>query len=171
MFVILHGLTWGGATFWESSDRTKEIGEKNMDVPRSHRVLVHHQFQARAKELCETRSIVRSALGQGICPSPSVEDIVLAIDEACQNIIRHAYHGETDDLIILHIYQKENTLVITLRDYAPEVSENCMKPRDLEDLRPGGLGCHFIQQVMDEVSVGPPSEGTGNMLQMVKHLA
>ncbi len=141
-----------------------------MDVPLDHPLLVNHQFQARAKELCETRSLVRKALGQGICSSISVEDIVLAIDEACQNIIRHAYQGETDDLIVLHIYQRDNTLVIMLRDYGPNVGKDCMKPRDLEDLRPGGLGCHFIQQVMDEVSMGPPPEGIGNVLQMVKHL-
>jgi sigma-B regulation protein RsbU (phosphoserine phosphatase) len=129
-----------------------------------------HNFPARAKELCETRSAVRNFLLHCGCASNTVEDVVLAIDEACQNIIRHAYHGETNEEIILHISRNGNCLNISLEDFAPEVSADCMKPRELADVRPGGLGCHFIKQVMDEVSVGPSPNGRGNILRMVKQL-
>ena len=133
-------------------------------------VLLKHRFPARAKELCETRSAVRNCLAHTGCTSNAVEDIVLAIDEACQNIIRHAYQGETDEEIILQIAREKDVLQITLEDSAPEVSADCMKPRELEDLRPGGLGCHFIKQVMDEVSVGPSPSRRGNILKMSKRL-
>ena len=133
-------------------------------------VLLEHHFPARAKELCDTRSAVRNCLTHCQYASATVEDVVLAIDEACQNIIRHAYRGETDEEIILQIERKGKALVISLKDSAPEVRADCMKPRDLEDIRPGGLGCHFIQQVMDEVSVGPSPTGKGNILRMVKSM-
>ncbi len=130
-----------------------------------------HNFPARAKELCETRSAVRNFLTHCDCVSTTVEDVVLAIDEACQNIIRHAYQGETDEEIILKIGREGNILQISLEDTAPEVGSDCMKPREFEDIRPGGLGCHFIKQVMDEVSVGPSPSGRGNILRMRKRLA
>ena len=132
--------------------------------------LLEHHFPARAKELCDTRSAVRNFLTNGGCVSSTVDDVVLAIDEACQNIIRHAYRGETDEEIILQIGWEGDVLKISLEDSAPEVGSDCMKPRDLEDIRPGGLGCHFIQQVMDDVSVGPSPSGRGNILRMIKRV-
>ena len=140
------------------------------DSNKKNDVLLVHHFPARAKKLCDTRAAVRNCLTQYQYGSTTVEDVVLAIDEACQNIIRHAYRGETDEEIILQIERQGNTLVISLQDSAPEVRSDCMKPRDLEDIRPGGLGCHFIQQVMDEVSVGPSPTGKGNILRMVKNM-
>lgn len=142
----------------------------NSDTHKMNEPVLEHLFRALAKELCETRSAVRNSLTQCGYRSTTIEDIVLAIDEACQNIIRHAYRGETDEEILLQIVRDGDALVISLRDYAPEVSSDCMKPRDLEDIRPGGLGCHLIQQVMDEVSVGRPPEGPGNILRMVKRI-
>jgi len=132
--------------------------------------VLEYRFPARANELCQTRTVVRTALTNSGCCSATVEDVVLAIDEACQNIIRHAYCGETDEEIVLNIEQDGETLVISLRDYASEVSADCMKSRDLGDIRPGGLGCHFIQEVMDEVSLSRPPEGSGNVLRMIKQM-
>lgn len=142
----------------------------NSDSNEKNNLLLTHNFPARAKELCDTRSAVRNFLAHCGCASTTVEDVVLAIDEACQNIIRHAYQGETDEEIILQIGREGNVLKISLEDSAPEVSSDCMKPRELEDIRPGGLGCHFIRQVMDEVSVGPSPSGRGNILRMLKRL-
>jgi sigma-B regulation protein RsbU (phosphoserine phosphatase) len=131
-------------------------------------VILDHQFPARARELGPTRAMTRMALNNHGWHSDRVEDIVLAIDEACQNIIRHAYHGECDDPITLHIELNHNALVVILEDQAPSVSPDCMNPREFEDIRPGGLGCHFMRQVMDTVSIGPSSTGQGNRLCMVK---
>ncbi len=130
--------------------------------------LLEHRFRARAKELCTTRNVVRACLEQSGCCSETVEDLVLAIDEACQNIIRHAYCGETDEEIVLEIGCEGDELVVSLLDYAPEVSPDCLKSRDLDDMRPGGLGCYFIRQVMDDVSLSRLASGHGNVLRMVK---
>ncbi len=137
------------------------------DTSHEH-VILEHQFPARAKELGLTRTMTRMALNNHEWSSDIVEDIVLAIDEACQNIIRHAYRGECDDQIILHITLNDKKLVVILEDHAPTISPNCMNPRAFEDIRPGGLGCHFIRQVMDTVTIGPSPTGHGNILRMVK---
>ena len=137
--------------------------------PNEH-VVFEHQFPARARELGSTRALARIALNNQGWHTDIVEDIVLAIDEACQNIIRHAYHGECDDPITLHIEFKHNALVVVLEDQAPAVSPDCMNPRAFDDIRPGGLGCHFMRQVMDTVSISPSPTGQGNMLRMVKRV-
>ena len=56
---------------------------------------------AQAKELKRIRDAARECVERCGCSAQSTADIVLAIDEACQNIIRHAYHGECDDIIEL----------------------------------------------------------------------
>jgi len=134
------------------------------------KVLLEHRFPARAKVLWQTRSAVRDCLGNDGCQTGVVDDVVLAIDEACQNIIRHAYCGETDQEILLHITRYESQLEIQLRDFAPTVSPDCMKPRALEDIRPGGLGAHLIQEIMDEVSIAPSPNGQGNVMRMTKRV-
>ena len=153
--------------FWPSSSQpSMSPHTSRMNQP----AILEHRFPARARELAYTRAITRTSLNNQGWGTDTVEEVVLAIDEACQNIIRHAYRRECDETITLHIHFQEETLVVVLEDTAPAVSPNCMKPRAFEDLRPGGLGCHFIQQVMDQVSIGPSATGQGNTLRMVKHL-
>ena len=136
----------------------------------SGNVIVDHRFPARARELSLTRTVTRTALNNQGWSTDIVEAIVLAIDEACQNIIRHAYRGECDAPIMLHIELQGERLMVILMDQAPAVSSDCMQPRAFEDLRPGGLGCHFIQQVMDHVSMEPSPSGQGNILRMTKDI-
>ncbi len=104
------------------------------------------------------------------CSDAAARDIVLAVDEACQNIIRHAYGGATDGEIVLDIARREGHMIFSLRDRADPVDVTKIRPRDLDELRPGGLGTHFIREVMDEVDFLPPPEGRGNVLRMVKRI-
>ncbi|MBL93763.1 MAG: Phosphoserine phosphatase RsbU [Alphaproteobacteria bacterium MarineAlpha3_Bin5] len=97
-----------------------------------------------------------------------VSDIVLAVDEACQNIIRHAYKANEDGEISIEIRKRDSAMIILLRDYAEAIDVSKVKPRDLNDIKPGGLGTHLIREVMDDVNfLSPPFDG-GNLLRMVK---
>ncbi|GJL55048.1 MAG: hypothetical protein NPIRA02_21800 [Nitrospirales bacterium] len=143
----------------------------HFDTPTSDHDALVHRFPARAKNLKDTRTKVRATLTQlGYCPD-TIEQVVIAIDEACQNIIRHAYGQETEEAIVLRIQYQQHDLHITLRDYAPPVDADCIKLRDLRDIRPGGLGGHFMHHIMDEISVECAPEGNGNILQMHKRFA
>ena len=77
--------------------------------------------------------------------------VVLAVDEACTNIIRHSYDGATDKPIICEGKAEDDAIVITLRDYGKKVDLTKIHSRDLSEVRPGGLGVHFIREVMDSV--------------------
>jgi len=136
---------------------------------RSKRVL-QLRFPARAAELKRVRDAVRESVADCGCSAKSTADVVLATDEACQNIIRHAYRGDSDNVIELEVEHRGDRLVFSLTDQAPTSDPSRIKPRDLADIRPGGLGTYFIRRVMDEVEFLKPPSGRGNLLRMVRRI-
>jgi sigma-B regulation protein RsbU (phosphoserine phosphatase) len=132
--------------------------------------VLQRRFPARAAELKRIREAMREGVASCGCSAKSTADIVLAIDEACQNIIRHAYRGDSDNVIELEVEHRGDRLVFSLIDHAPTIDSSKVKPRDLDDIRPGGLGTHFIRRVMDEVEFQKPASGRGNLLRMVRRI-
>ncbi len=128
------------------------------------------RFPARAEQLKEIRAAVREAALAAGCGEGCAQDMVIAVDEACQNIIRHGYCGDPDGPIELRIERCGATLVFSLFDWAPKVDPAEVRPRDLDDLRPGGLGTHLMRETMDECEFVEPPPGCGNVLRMVKRI-
>ncbi|UCE86990.1 MAG: ATP-binding protein [Deltaproteobacteria bacterium] len=125
---------------------------------------------ARADQLRRVREEVRAAVDGCGCSAQAAGDIVLAVDEACQNIIRHAYGDACEGSIAIEIERVGDELVFSLVDSAPPLDPRSVKPRDLDDLRPGGLGTHLIRTVMDETDFARHPSGAGNLLRMVKRI-
>jgi anti-sigma regulatory factor (Ser/Thr protein kinase) len=129
------------------------------------RQLLHKRFAALSEQLRQVREWVRdTALSCGISEEHAAR-IVIGVNEACMNIITHAYGAEPGD-IELDISLQDAQLVIQLTDFARTVDCSKIKSRDLDDIRPGGLGVHFIQEVMDEVEYRPRTQGDGNIVVM-----
>ncbi|MGY9000273.1 MAG: SpoIIE family protein phosphatase [Rhodospirillales bacterium] len=116
------------------------------------------------------RSVVTQAASLCECSDDMVQDVVIAVDEALQNIIRHAYSNRPDGEIKVTICRSVANLIFFIQDYADQIDIKKVKPRDLSDVRPGGLGTHFIREVMDEVIFLPLPEGSGNLLKLVKRI-
>lgn len=95
--------------------------------------------------------------------------ITLAVDEACSNIIKHAYHGKTDKLIIIRCRLREDGIEVILRDFGKRADIKEIKSRELDDVRPGGLGVHLIKSVMDVV-IYDNSLAQGTQLTLAKYL-
>lgn len=98
--------------------------------------------------------------------------VVLAVDEALTNIIRHAYRGRNDQRIEITFRcmsgaDGQEALQIQLRDWGDAVSPEQFKPRPLQEVRPGGLGVHIMRCCMDNVEYRPAPEG-GTCLTMTK---
>ena len=101
---------------------------------------------ARARELRRIREAVRKrVLACGAAPD-CVHDVVMAVDEACQNDIRHAYGENRKGEIVLKIERQGDELVFSLMDFAPRIDPAKVRPRSLDDVRPGGLGTHLISR-------------------------
>ncbi len=97
--------------------------------------------------------------------------ISLAVDEALCNIINHGYEKRDDGRIAVSVWPQENppALRLVIEDAGRQVDPGSIKSRDLEDIRPGGLGVHIIREVMDEVVYERRPEG-GMRLTLVKRL-
>lgn len=127
-------------------------------------------FPGNYKSLARIGGFVRKiALDAGF-ENFAIYSIELAVDEACSNIIEHAYQGEGKGNIRCTCSANETMLTIILRDkglsfdpsniHQPNLSHN------LNEREAHGLGLYFIRQWMDEVKF--VSNGTENILTMVK---
>ena len=130
--------------------------------------ILTYRFEARADRLKGVRERMLECATRCGCSEAIARDIVIAVDEACQNIIRHAYAGHADGQVVLECRHDGGDLEILLRDFARAVDPATIRPRDLDDIRPGGLGVHFIRSVMDTVEFLPSPSGSGNLLRMTK---
>ena len=91
----------------------------------------------------------------------------LAVDEALQNIIRYAYDfDKTKDIVVKLEKTSENNLKVELRDFGTRVSTSQIKPRELDDVKPGGLGIHFIKSIVKGMSYEHQNDG-GTLLTLL----
>jgi len=110
-------------------------------------------------------------------PAAQRRSITRAVDEALTNIVRHSYGNRPDRPITLYFRRAsrqrgesvEQGLEILLCDRGSAVDPDKLRGRPLEELRPGGLGLHFIHQAMDTVEF--TRKGPTNRLRLVKYLA
>ena len=102
----------------------------------------------------------------------AVYAVQTAVDEACANIIEHAYGGEGRGDIECTCRINNNGLTVTLRDYGCSFDPTSVPEPDLyanlDNRKEGGLGLYFIRQLMDEVRFEFTPDA-GNVLTMVKH--
>jgi len=98
-------------------------------------------------------------------------EIVIAVNEACMNVIQHAYKGDDSREIVMDILNNDSEVVIRLVDFAEPPDPASIKPRDLDEIRPGGLGTHFIHELMDDCDFGRLNDDRGNCLEMRKRIA
>ena len=96
---------------------------------------------------------------------------MLEIAEAAQNIVKHAYQGEdTDDKMEIKISLENGQLEIGFFDKGRPVDKENVRHRKIDDIKPGGLGTFFIQQIMDAVVFKEGEKPWINHLVLTKNL-
>jgi len=127
-------------------------------------------FPVHTKSLKEVRDFAREIFDQSPIFNSQKDELVLAIAEAAQNIVKHAYKdvSDTKDIMQIKISFKDNELTIGFYDKGKPVNTENIKHRKLDDIKPGGLGTFFIQQIMDEV-VFKEATGWHNHLVLTKN--
>lgn len=115
------------------------------------------------------------AFVEGVCRVAGYDDstthaVVLATDEAMNNVIRHAHHGQTDLPIQVFCFLRPDGIEIHLHDQGDPFDITQVPHMDPAELRIGGRGVFLMRRLMDELTMCP-SPSRGNVLRMVKRCA
>ena len=127
-------------------------------------------FLVNSKSLKDVRDFARNIIDKSPILQNQKDELVLAIAEAAQNIVKHAYKdmATTNDRMQIKISFEDNELEIGFFDKGKPVNPENIKHRKLDDVKPGGLGTFFIKQIMDEV-VFKEAAGWRNHLVLTKN--
>ena len=126
-------------------------------------------FTVNSSNLKEIRTFARDVFSKRNISQELKDDLVLAITEAAQNIVKHAYKNQTTtDKMKIKILFREREIEIGFFDTGlPAVPEN-IQHRKLDNIKPGGLGTFFIKKIMDEVIFRKDKKGWVNHLVLTK---
>ncbi len=116
-------------------------------------------------------SVIRTVTGKmgelyGL-PELAIGDIKLAVDEACSNVIKHAYGGNTHQVIVVRYRITKNGFEVVIEDNGVKVQPESVEGRNLDDIRPGGLGVHLIKRAFD-IFQFDLRKRKGNRLRLVR---
>ncbi|HEV3408915.1 MAG TPA: ATP-binding protein [Chthoniobacterales bacterium] len=118
------------------------------------------EFSSHTGNLALMRKFVRAFLDAYPLSEKERTLMVLGVDEACTNIIRHAYHLRDDQPIALSLEGQPDRVCMRLRDYGKQSHPEKMKGRAHDLIRPGGLGLHLIRTAFDKVDYILKRRGT-----------
>ena len=111
--------------------------------------------KSRTNNLSKIRNFVLSVAAEANIPSNIIDDIILAVDEACTNIIKHAYKSFPDGEISISIDFSDDKFKIIIKDFGIPFNPETIPDPDLKKFyrqhRVGGLGMYLMKSLMDEV--------------------
>ena len=131
------------------------------------------EIKSRTENLAEIREFVQSAAIEVGLSKESIDNIILAVDEACTNIIKHAYKYFPDGKIILNFKTDKKVFTIDIIDYGksfePELIPNPDLLKYFNEKRVGGLGMYLMKTLVDEVKYTSVS-GEFNKVSLIKNI-
>jgi serine/threonine-protein kinase RsbW len=120
------------------------------------------------------RNFVSGVARKAGFPEEDVNKIELAVDEACSNVIEHAYLKDEKKDIDIRIRTDDRKLTVIIADRGRSFNFQSVKTPDMKqylaELRVGGLGIYLMKMLMDEVEYRS-LPGKRNEVQMVKYMA
>jgi len=140
-------------------------------------LLLRLQLESNPEALCLVRATLQSASEVLHFPESDSRAIVRSVDEALANVVRHAYSGRAGlpiEITCRRLWgetpaSEPRGLEIVLEDSGAAADPKKLRGRSLQEVRPGGLGLHFIKASMDVVEFS--RKNGKNLLRMVKYLA
>ena len=150
----------------------QQVDISTIEIPLENNQNLHDRIEIRLPSDPKILKVLRLAvLHMCECAGFREDDgksTMLAVDEACTNIIKHTYKGQNNRPIIAVCEIIGKGIQVTLRDFGKKVQQKKLKSRALDDIRPGGLGIHFISSIMDKVEYDNSCK-EGNKLVMTKY--
>lgn len=112
-------------------------------------------IKSRTENLTTVRDFISSVVKEVNIPQDITGDVVLAVDEACTNIIKHAYKFLPDGDINIKIKYSPKKIIVEITDHGTPFSPDTVPTPDLkkyfEEKRVGGLGMYLMKSLMDNV--------------------
>ena len=129
-------------------------------------------FLVNSSSLKDVRNFCREVFEKLQIQEDLKDELVLAIAEAAQNIVKHAFKNAADanELMVVQISCENNKLQIAFYDRGTPVDPKKVKHREIDNVKPGGLGTFFIQEIMDAVEFKDGKKPWINHLVLTKQL-
>ena len=131
-------------------------------------------IESRTERLIAVREFVSDAARAFGFKDEEVSKIALAVDEACTNVIKHAYRFDPSQTIHVSVNADNGTFQISIRDTGVQFNPTEVRPPDMKEYlshyRRGGLGVYLMKSLMDKVEydIAP---GRMNEVRLTKYLA
>ena len=125
------------------------------------------ELNASSEVLSPFRKELRQILSQAGWEKKTTEEILLAVDEALTNIIRHAYQRKPGRMTV-SVTAADDKIEIVLEDRGKKFDPTQVPSPELPRHKPGGLGIHFIRTIMDQM-IYDSGCLEGNRLRLIKH--
>jgi serine/threonine-protein kinase RsbW len=113
------------------------------------------QVKSRTENLSRIREFIQEYASSVGFKQDTIDNMMLAVDEACTNIIKHAYKSFPDGKIVIKINYKEKKLIITIIDYGNAFQPDSIPEPNIQEYyrqhRVGGLGMYLMKTLMDDV--------------------
>jgi serine/threonine-protein kinase RsbW len=133
---------------------------------------ISKRILSRTDNLLEVREFVGSAALSFGFSEEEAANIVLAVDEACTNIIKHAYEYATDKEIEINISKNNGSFEIRIYDNGRSFDPSKVHPHDLKKYidhrQRGGLGVYLMKRLMDKVEYNF-NPGKRNEVRLIKY--
>ncbi|MGL4555360.1 MAG: ATP-binding protein [Gemmataceae bacterium] len=113
------------------------------------------------------RAFVEAVCNVAGLDETATHQVVLAADEATNNVMRHAHQGRPDSPVLLQCFVRDGLIEIRLHDEGEPFDVHAVPHLDPAELRAGGRGVFLMRRLMDEVTTEPRRDG-GNVLRLVK---
>lgn len=112
-------------------------------------------IESRTERLIEVRDFVSAAARRFGFSDEEVSKIALAIDEACTNIIKHAYRFDPTQEIGITVTASQRSFEVRITDRGRQFDPGAVPSPDMKEylthFRRGGLGVYLMRSLMDKV--------------------
>jgi anti-sigma regulatory factor (Ser/Thr protein kinase) len=137
------------------------------------RLALNLRLPADTRLLGATRKILAVYLEEFGASTAVVDDVILAMDEACSNVLQHAYpEGQVDNNFLLRADLQPDHILIEVVDEGVGFDIMAKRPVPNEDgyLASSGRGLDVMRRLMTTVEVESPTPGGGTRLRLVRQL-
>jgi serine/threonine-protein kinase RsbW len=132
------------------------------------------KIESRTEKLIAVREFVSEAAQRFGFTDDEISKIALAVDEACTNVIKHAYKFDPSRSITISVSGRSGTFEVRIEDTGRQFNPAQIQPPDMTEYRThyrkGGLGMYLMKSLMDKVEYDI-KPGRTNEVRLIKYLS